>query len=123
MTKPIGLGSGLVPSEKLAWKGRVAPVLQMGIDTRNFYSGDILERFHLRKTLENLQVEIALCLKFLDFGSCHSCWCGLLGHGLMSVSLSITKGCAPKDLSVDKARVLRGKVPLGLTGSCFQTQE
>jgi hypothetical protein len=86
--KSVSLGSGgPIPPAKAAMQGCVVPALKNSFNNSNITIGSI-EYVSLRKTLENLQVEIWVCLDRMDLGTCLSSEGGLLGCGPLNVSPS-----------------------------------
>jgi hypothetical protein len=70
--KSVSLGSGgPIPPAKAATQGHVVPAVKNSSNNSNVTIGSI-EYVSLRKTLENLQVEIGVCLDRMDLGTCLS---------------------------------------------------
>ncbi|KAE7997519.1 hypothetical protein FH972_002148 [Carpinus fangiana] len=109
--KSVSLGNGgPIPPAKAATQGRVLPAVKNSSNNSNVTIGSI-EYVSLRKTLENLQVEIRVCLDCMVLGTCLSSEGGLLGHGPLNVSPSALEDIS-KAHTKNNLRTMKGKAHL-----------
>lgn len=104
------MGSGPIPPAKAATQGRVVPAVKNSSDNSNVTIGSI-KYVSLRKTLENLQVEIGVCLDCMDLGTCLSCEGGLLGREPLNVSPRALEDIS-KAHTKNNLRTMKGKAHL-----------
>jgi hypothetical protein len=103
----------------LAWKAGFAGVMPFLPHrlyltlTTSLLSATIMS--NLRKTLENIQLELGRCLSCLEFGLCIYCGRGLLGSGPMISNPSTVEGSVPHAQSAHNAHQ-KGKALLGGLG-------